>query len=202
MNRTSTWLHVVLMSGLAACGEDSSGSGSTTSASATTTTSTEASTSANTGVGGEGGEGGARGAGGDATATGVASSTGSGGSGGGGQATPESCFAIHEETACFEAGCNIFLFKPEVFAIDDDVCQATDDLALCLLADGGGQSAPAAYVRDFAADGPRVIGLNNSESLIGWTRCTPELAEEVRECCCDRGTGSPCVGVTPLPPRE
>lgn len=207
MNRTSNIPCLVATFLLVACGEDSTGSSSTTgdSAAATTTTATTGgeapSSTSSSGVGGSGGsggsagEGGASGAGGGSSSTGDASSSGSGGN----APTPESCFAIHDQAACYEAGCNFFQFGPDVPTVVDDACVVTDDLGMCFLVDeeGIGQATPAGYVRDFEAEGPRVVGLNNVEPLIGWTRCTFEIAVEVRECCCvrDQAFGDVCNGL-------
>lgn len=199
MSRTNIALLTFLVA-ITGCGTDATGSGSGGATSATTSGSGGTSSgdggrhatdaSSTTGDGGaSNGEGGA--------------STGSGDGSGGGDPlppTPEECFAIHDNDECFARGCNLFLFHPDIFVVEDDACSVTDDLGLCFLQneDGGGSFTPEAYVGEFGDGAPTVIGLSQQMPIYGWTPCTAELAATVPACCCaDLGwVSESCNGIT------
>lgn len=119
---------------------------------------------------------------------------------GGAAATAEQCFAYHDETSCMDAGCALF-YPADVFTIVDGVCEADDSEGFCFaLEDELVSPALTAVLREFAADGPMVLGLGAYYSLVGWRGCTDADVATSPECCCYGGMGDGCRGITPILP--
>ena len=192
-----------------ACGDDTGGGtgGGTSSTGAELSGSTSTSSSSS----GDGGTATASGGGGgtsvatsSASGDGGAATQGAGGAGGGAAPSPQECWAILDSDECYAAGCDVFHDGTDGLTVVDGVCVAEATGGRCFREEGTTTFVPAIYFRDFAGEGPEVIGLNNHHPLQGFTICNDSHVADNPACCCYQfgsaiETPELCEGITPVP---